>query len=287
MAVATVNGLSLGYELVGDEGPAWVITPGGRFSKDHPGIREMATELADHAYRVLIWDRPNCGESDVCFEGPSESEMQADYLAALLDHLELAPAIVAGGSGGSRVSMITVARHPEVARALAMWWVTGGTHGYVVNANHYCVGSIKAAWVYGMDGVAELPEWQEVIERNPSNRQRFLDQDRDSFLATFDRWIKVNLSDEGDIVPGLPEEEAKKLALPTVIVRSHPLDWVHLTSVTERLAASLPNATMIDWPAEEARQMALDMYDVGASKLFPKWRLLVPSLDEWAKKSVL
>jgi pimeloyl-ACP methyl ester carboxylesterase len=287
VGVARVNGLSLGYELVGDRGPVWVITPGGRFSKDHPGIREMATALAGLGYHVLIWDRPNCGESDVCFQGPSESEMQADYLAALLEHLGLTPAIVAGGSGGARVSMITVAKYPEVARALALWWVTGGTHGYVVNASHYCVGSIKAAWVHGMEGVADLPEWREVIERNPSNRQRFLEQDRDEFLATFDRWIKVNLSKEGEIVPGLPEAEAGRLELPALVVRSHPLDWVHLSSVTERLAAALPNSTMVDWPPDEARHMALEMYRVGASALFPKWRLLVPALDSWARASVL
>jgi pimeloyl-ACP methyl ester carboxylesterase len=119
-----VNGLTLGYDLIGDAGPTWVVTPGGRYSKDKPGIREVARGLADCGHRVLVWDRPNCGESDVCFEGPSESEMQADYLAALLEDLDLAPAIVTGGSAGARVSLITVAKHPEVARGLAMWWVT-------------------------------------------------------------------------------------------------------------------------------------------------------------------
>jgi pimeloyl-ACP methyl ester carboxylesterase len=287
VAIATVDGLRLGYELIGDTGPAWVLTPGGRFSKDHPGIREMATDLAACGYRVLIWDRPNCGESDVLFEGPSESEMQADYLAALLTHLELAPVIVAGGSAGARVSLITAVKHPEVARALAMWWVTAGTHGYVVNASHYCLGSIRAAWVYGMEGVVEIKDWQEVIQRNPSNRQRFLDQDRDTFLATFDRWIKVNLSKEGEIVPGLDEKEASKVTLPSLVVRSDALDWVHLASATERIAAALPNSTMIDWPPEEARQMSLELYNVGASALFPKWRILVPSLDSWARTTVL
>ena len=174
MAHVSVNGLTLGYDLIGTEGPTWVVTPGGRYSKDKPGVREVAHGLADRGYRVLVWDRPNCGESDLCFRGPSESEMQADYLAALLEHLDLVPAIVAGGSAGARVSLITVAKYPQVARDLAMWWVTGGTHGYVINASHYCLGSIKAAWVYGMEAVAELDEWQEVISRNSGNRQRFL-----------------------------------------------------------------------------------------------------------------
>jgi hypothetical protein len=40
MTVATVNGLSIGYEVIGDGRP-WVITPGGRFRKDYPGVREL------------------------------------------------------------------------------------------------------------------------------------------------------------------------------------------------------------------------------------------------------
>ena len=40
--------------------------------------------LAAFGQRVLIWDRPNTGASDICFTGASESEMQADHLAGLL-----------------------------------------------------------------------------------------------------------------------------------------------------------------------------------------------------------
>src|SRR5271169_6437864 len=100
MAQATVDGVSISYEVSG-QGRPWVITPGGRFSKDYPGVRELAEGLAGEGNRVLIWDRPNCGESDVCFRGASESAMQADILAGLLSHLDMTPAVIAGGSGGA------------------------------------------------------------------------------------------------------------------------------------------------------------------------------------------
>src|SRR2546428_13747060 len=103
MPRTTIDGLSIAYEVVG-EGRPWVLTPGGRYSKDYPGVRELAVALAEQDNRVLIWDRPNCGESEVCFRGDSESEMQADVLAALLRELDLAPAVIIGGSGGRRVS---------------------------------------------------------------------------------------------------------------------------------------------------------------------------------------
>ena len=55
MAIAKVSGLSLSYETFGDgQGRPWVITPGGRFSKDSPGVRELAVALAAHGNRVLI-----------------------------------------------------------------------------------------------------------------------------------------------------------------------------------------------------------------------------------------
>ena len=129
MAIAMVDGVQVAYDLIGDlsrEGHPWVITPGGRFSKDYEGVRELAQAIAAEGNHVLVWDRPNCGESDVCFTGTSESAMQADVLAGLLRGLDLAPAVIIGGSGGSRVSLLTAARHPDVAAGLAMWWISGG-----------------------------------------------------------------------------------------------------------------------------------------------------------------
>ena len=67
MAACTIDGVRIAYELIGV--PPFVLTPGGRFSKDVPGIRQLALDLAGHGYQVLIWDRPNTGASDVCFRG--------------------------------------------------------------------------------------------------------------------------------------------------------------------------------------------------------------------------
>ena len=44
MATATVNGLTLGYETIG-EGPPWVITPGGRYL-DPDAAAESAEAVA-------------------------------------------------------------------------------------------------------------------------------------------------------------------------------------------------------------------------------------------------
>src|SRR4051794_31215562 len=125
MPRAAVDGLSISYEIIG-EGRPWTITPGGRFSKDDPGVREFAEALARDGNRVLIWDRPNCGESDVCFTGSSESAMQADTLASLLRHLDMAPAVITGGFRGPPGSLRPPARPPRLPPPAAPSWGSGG-----------------------------------------------------------------------------------------------------------------------------------------------------------------
>jgi hypothetical protein len=53
MPAAKVDGVSISYEVIG-EGRPWAITPGGRFSKDYPGVRELAEALAGEGNQVLI-----------------------------------------------------------------------------------------------------------------------------------------------------------------------------------------------------------------------------------------
>ena len=100
MSSMEIHGGEVVYELLGPaDGQPIVLTPGGRFSKDVPGLRPLAEALAEGGLRVLLWDRPNCGASDVQFYGRSESHMRAETLSELLARLEMTPAIIAGGSG--------------------------------------------------------------------------------------------------------------------------------------------------------------------------------------------
>jgi pimeloyl-ACP methyl ester carboxylesterase len=265
-------------------GRPWVITPGGRFSKDSPGVRELAEALAERGNRVLIWDRPNCGASEVCFTGTSESAMQADALAGLLAHLGMTPAVIAGGSGGSRVSLLTASRHPEVAAGLALWWISGGVFGLMILGTHYCGESLKAAWNGGMAAVAELPEWAEVLERNPANRQRFLDQDPGEFIATMERWMAAYCPCGDELVPGLPDADARRLDVPALVFRSGASDFNHTRATSERVARLLPDARLVEPPWEDAEwneRSAARAGGVGEG-LFVRWPLLAPALQAWA-----
>ena len=153
MTQIKVNGYSVNYEVVGDQGRPWVITPGGRFSMTSPGVRELAVALAERGNRVLIWDRPNCGASDLCFTGETESMQNAETLAGLLRELRLAPAYLIAGSGGSREALLTAIHHPEVVERMFLFWISGGSIGLSALAYSYCSDSAIAAAEFGMEAV--------------------------------------------------------------------------------------------------------------------------------------
>jgi pimeloyl-ACP methyl ester carboxylesterase len=284
MGTATVDGRAVGYEIIG-EGRPWVITPGGRVSRQSAGIRELAEALAERGNKVLIWDRPNTGESDVCFEGSTESTMQADTLAGLLRELDMAPAVIVGGSGGARVSFLTAVRHRDVAAAVGMWWISGGVFGLMSIANYYCGDSIRAAWMSGMEAVAALPVWQEPIELNPGNRDRILGQDRTQFIETLERWMAAYAPDPDEVVPGLTEPEAKAFDLPALVMRNGAHDLHHRRETSERIAAVLPNARLVEppWGDDEWHERQAARTSGESPGLFVNWPLLAPMLDDWAK----
>lgn len=282
MATAEIDGTVLAYEIIG-EGRPWVLTPGGRFSKDTPGIRELAEELAAHGQQVLIWDRPNTGASDVSFEGTSESALQADRLAGLLRELDLAPAVIFGGSGGARVSLLAAARHPDVAAGLAMVWISGGVYGQMLLATVYCGESIRVAWRGGMEAVLELAEWAEVLERNPRNRERFLRLDPREFIATLERWMLAYCPDPGATVPGLPDTEVAQVRVPTLIFRSGASDPHHTRATSERLHDLIAGSRLVEppWGDDEWNQRS-DAARNGEGYLFERWPLLAPQLLDFA-----
>jgi pimeloyl-ACP methyl ester carboxylesterase len=277
MPSVEIDGTMIAYEVIGD-GEPWVLTPGGRFPKETPGLRELAVELAAHGKRVLIWDRPNCGASDVCFRGPSESDMQADHLAGLLRELDMAPAVIFGGSGGARVSLLTAANHPDVAAGLGMVWISGGVYGLLLLATHYCGESIRAAWMDGMDAVVELPEWQEVLERNPRNRAIFLAQQPREFIASLERWMLAYCPDPSTTVPGLPDAKAASIAVPTLVFRSGVRDPHHTRATSEKVHELIPGSRLVEppWPDDEWKQRGIAARD-GAG-LFEHWPRLAPQL---------
>jgi len=286
MTAVEINGGNVEYELHGpDQGQRIVLTPGGRFSKEVPGLRPLADELVNAGMRVLLWDRPNCGASDVQFTGQSESHMRADTLAGLLEALDFAPAVIAGGSGGSRDSILTVMRHPEVATKLIVWNIVGGVFGSISLAGVYNTPSIRAAQSLGMDAVIAMPEWQALIEGNPRNLQRLQAISREEFLKVMLRWMNAFVPKPGQTIPGVEDEEFEKIQVPTMIIRGGADDWDHPKRTSLEVHCLIRQSQLVEppWP-EDAWERAVEARAQGRGNIFDPWVKAAPLILDFVGK---
>jgi pimeloyl-ACP methyl ester carboxylesterase len=287
MSRREINGIEIEYELLGlPDTPTVVLTPGGRFSMDSPGLRELAERVVEGGRRVLLWDRPNCGASDISFDGEDETSLHADTLAGLIHSLDLGPAALAGGSAGSRVSLTTAARHPTVVSHLALWWISGGPIGLMALAGYYCGASAIQAVRGGMEAVAALPSRAEQIDRNPRNRDILLSQDPAVFVETMQRWASFYRPADDTPVPGLPPESIDRITVPVMILRNGQSDLSHPRATSDWLGELMPQADMRDphWPDDEWNRRSIARDRGEAPGLFVNWPSLASLILEHVSK---
>ncbi|MET0702812.1 MAG: alpha/beta hydrolase [Mycobacterium sp.] len=289
MPSLSVNGGNVVYEIIGESGDLIVLTPGGRFGKDIPGLRPLAQALVDGGHRVLLWDRPNCGASDVQFYGQTESHMRAETLAGLLTALDTGPCILAGGSGGARDSMLTTMLYPELVTKLVVWNIVGGSYGTMNLAAVYVLPSLQAVRGLGVKGLLTVPEWAERIEQNPDNEQRLLALDRDEFIKLSLRWLNAYVPKPGQTIPGVDDEMFDRITVPTLIIRGgqHDLDHPKRTSV--EINCLIEGSQLIDppWP-EDAWERALEIFmadQAAPFNMFETWVLAAPAILEFLSRS--
>jgi pimeloyl-ACP methyl ester carboxylesterase len=280
-----VNGGNVVYEILGESGDYIALTPGGRFSKEIPGLRPLADALVAGGHRVLLWDRPNCGESDVQFYGYTESHMRAETLHALITGLGIGPCIIAGGSGGARDSILTTMLYPDVVTKLAVWNIVGGVYGSLALAGHYVMPSIQAVRGMGIEGLMRVKEWRERIDANPANEQRFLDLDADEFLKVMLRWLNAYVPKPGQTIPGVEDGMFSDITVPTMIIRGGEHDWDHPKRTSLEINCLIKGSELIDppWP-EDAWERASEQRAAGKVDRFngfDTWVLAAPAILEF------
>ena len=93
MPTKQINGISMKYMVLGEDGPWVALSPGGRREKE--GAEGLGRKMAAAGYRVVLFDRRNCGASDVCIGADmSESAVWARDLYELLSELGALPVVV-------------------------------------------------------------------------------------------------------------------------------------------------------------------------------------------------
>jgi pimeloyl-ACP methyl ester carboxylesterase len=116
MPTATVNGVRLFYVLTGEAGPPLVLVHGSW--GDHHNWDRVVPALAER-YRVLVYDRRGHSRSERP-PGQGTADQHGVDLAALVEHLGLAPAHFVGGSFGSYILLRLATRRPDLFRSLAI-----------------------------------------------------------------------------------------------------------------------------------------------------------------------
>jgi 2-hydroxy-6-oxonona-2,4-dienedioate hydrolase len=282
-----VNGGVVVYEFVGpDDGEVVVVTPGGRFSKDVGGLHELAEALGAGGKRVLLWDRPNCGRSDVQLYGRSESHMRAETLGLLLQELGVERVIAAGGSGGARDSIIFTMMWPELVRKLAVWSIVGGTFSVMSLANVYVMNELRTVRSQGIEGVLEMAgqagSWAELIEANPRNRERLLAIGSEEFERVMNRWLDAFVPKPNEAIPGVSDWEFDGITVPTLIIRGGERDFDHPKRTSMEVHALIKGSRLIEppWP-EDAWERAAEASAAGTGNLFDPWVQAAPVLLEF------
>lgn len=285
MARIDINGVGIAYEIVGEGIRTAAVTPGGRFSKDAAGIRELADALAQGGFRVLIWDRPNCGASDISVTGPSESFQNADILAGLLRALDMGPALLVGGSGGARETLLTAIRHPDVVERAFMLWLSGGAVGIATLPSFYCADALVAATHGGMAEVVELPGWQEPLTRHPANRERMLGLDPAVFIATMTQWAEAYFPQPGVPIPCVMPDDLAAIKVPMMVLRSGQSDMHHSRATSEVVAGMIPGAQLAEPPWSDREWVERLVGNLkGEAGLFSRWPLLAPMILDFAQR---
>src|SRR5712675_530062 len=115
MTTARINGVRLFYEVSGNGEIPLVLVHGSWGS--HHNWDMVVPKLAE-AFRVLTYDRRGHSESERPTGQGSVREDVAD-LGALIEHLGLGPAWVAGNSFGASITLRLASERPDLLRGIA------------------------------------------------------------------------------------------------------------------------------------------------------------------------
>ena len=113
MPVAKINGINLYFEEAGNGDPIDLVHCSWG---DHHNWDAVAPALAKH-FHVVTYDRRGHSRSERSAGQGSLAEDAAD-LAALIEHLGIAPAHIAGNSGGAIVTLRLATQRPDLFRSM-------------------------------------------------------------------------------------------------------------------------------------------------------------------------
>lgn len=271
MPYFTDHGDEIYYRIIGSGSTTVVLTSGGLAPLTT--MLPLADQLSSR-FRVLLWDRANQGLSSICVHGESELTMVADQLAALLSHLSIGRAILAGASEGSRVSLRTALRHPDSVSGLFLWQLSAGPVMEHVG-RLYHLDHAELVRRGGMNALLQTEWARDRIKWNPRNYDRILALDEGEFVHTKERWA-AELS-ANDPVPGHTAAQISSIQTPARIISG--VDAAHPRSFSANLARLLPRGEFVESAYDETHFMSVKR---AGTVFYASLPGLAKQLDEFA-----
>jgi pimeloyl-ACP methyl ester carboxylesterase len=236
---ATIGGAGLEYEATGS-GPALLLLhafPLGLFMWE-PQVEALAA-----THRVVRFDARGFGGSPAG-EGPLTMEAIADDGAALLDHLGLEKAIVAGCSMGGYAALAFARRHPRRLSGLVLLDTRGGADTEEAKANRAALAAKVLAEGASAAVEAFLPKL--LGETTRREQPQLAARLRQRILATSPRGIANAL--HGLAARPDSRDLLGAIAVPTLVLVGAE-DVLTPPSEAEALAAAIPGAVLEVIPA--------------------------------------
>jgi pimeloyl-ACP methyl ester carboxylesterase len=248
MPIANVRGLNINYEVVGDDGPFVTLITGGR--RGYAEFVPLAQKIAAEGFRVLLHDRRNTGASDMSFDADEvEEAVWADDLHELLSQLGGLPAFIGGSSSGARTAILFGLRHPQAARGLLLFRVTGGAFAAGRLPENYYNQFIRMAEAGGMAAICADEQYAERIAANPANGDMLANMDPQDFIAALTRWRDLFVAGKDLPVFGVSEAELNSMKMPVIVIPGN--DKTHDSGAGRIVHEMIPGSELHQLPIED------------------------------------
>jgi pimeloyl-ACP methyl ester carboxylesterase len=232
--------ITLEGEIIGDGAPI-VLLHG--LSATRRNVVQGSSHLARHGYRLISYDARGHGQSS-----PAPRYEYADLvddLEAVLAHLDLERAALAGSSMGAATAMAFALERPERVPALVQ--ITPAYTGYARTGNvddgswERLADALENGGIEGFVDVAQpsdIPEeWREIARK--ATRQRMERHEHPEAVAQALREVPRSIAWKG-------LEPLEHLDVPVLIVGSRDeADQLHPLAVSQEYERRLPHAELV------------------------------------------